>query len=269
MGRILRVGLMVLLVAAADVGIARGEWNDYKLDGITWQYEQIDATTCRIQIPKGNRSSISGSVTIPSKVEDGSLSLTVVEIAKEAFYMCSKLTGVKFPSGLITIGSHAFFDCSNLTGVKFPSGVQTIGESAFYGCGLTEVTIYSSVREIGDKAFSCCTKLTAFQVDAENASYSQDGGVLFTKDRDTLVSYPGGRKGDYEIPSSVMGISVGAFAGCEGLTAVVIPSSVKTIEEWTFDGCSELTGVEFPSGLTTIGDYAFFLLQQADGGEVP
>ena len=27
MGRILRVGLMVLLVAAAGVGIARGEWN--------------------------------------------------------------------------------------------------------------------------------------------------------------------------------------------------------------------------------------------------
>ena len=50
----------------------------------------------------------------------------------------------------------------------------------------------TNVKWIGNYAFSHCKELTAFQVDAENASYSQDGGVLFTKDRDTLVSYPGG-----------------------------------------------------------------------------
>lgn len=70
---ILRVALMVLLAAAAGVGIAQGKWKDYTPsapDAITWQYEQINTTnTCRIK-PK-DKSSISGRVKIPAVVTDG------------------------------------------------------------------------------------------------------------------------------------------------------------------------------------------------------
>ena len=274
MGRILRVGLMVLLVAAAGVGIARGEVKPIRIDGIDWEYEQIDATTCRIK-PK-DTATIKDKVTIPDMVG----SLTVVEIAEKAFKDCSKLTGVEFPNGLTTIGESAFEKCSKLTEVKFPSGLTTIGESAFayskltavtisgsvttiqgwafYGCEeLKKVFISSSVREIGGYAFAHCKELTAFEVDEENASYSQDGGVIFTKDRNTLVSYPGGRKGAYEISSSVTGIVAGAFSGCAGLTAVTIPSGVTAIWGWTFSGCTGLTEVTIPSSVTEIGQLAF------------
>ena len=255
MGKILRVGLMVLLVAAAGVGNVVGNvWEEegWETSG-NWQYVKIGTTnTCRIK-PK-DTATIKDKVKIPDKVG----SLTVVEIAKEAFKDCSKLTGVKFPSGLTAIGENAFYKCSKLAAVDIPNSVQTIGKWAFYGCEeLKNVFISSSVREIGDCAFSGCKELTAFQVDAENASYSQDGGVLFTKDRDTLVSYPGGRKGAYEIPGSVTGIVARAFGDCVGLTAVVIPSSVKSILEWTFFGCTGLTAVTIPDGMTVIGMYAF------------
>ena len=263
MGRILRVGLMVLLVAAAGVGNVWGE--EVWVTSENWQYAKIGTTnTCRIK--PGGSGTIEGIVKIPNEVG----SLTVVEIAEGAFFYCSKLTGVKFPSGLITIGSNAFFGCSNLTGVEFPSGVQTIGNSAFYDCkGLKEVRISGSVRKIEALAFSGCSGLKEFKVDEKNASYSQDGGVLFTKDRDTLVSYPGGRKGAYEIPGIVTGISVGAFAGCEGLTAVTIPSSVKTIEEFTFSGCTGLTAVTIPDGVTRIGWGAFITCSRLKGVVIP
>ena len=252
MGRILRVGLMVLLAAAAGVGNVWGE--EVWVTSENWQYAKIGTTnTCRIK--PGGSGTIEGIVKIPNEVG----SLTVVEIAEGAFFYCSKLTGVKFPSGLITIGSNAFFGCSNLTGVEFPSGVQTIGNSAFYDCkGLKEVRISGSVRKIEALAFSGCSGLKEFKVDEKNASYSQDGGVLFTKDRDSLVSYPGGRKGDYEIPGSVTGINVGAFFGCEGLTAVAIPGCVETIGASAFQRCSGLTKLTIPGSVKTIGDYAFY-----------
>ena len=277
---ILRLGLMMLLAAAAGVGIAWGEeWKDYTPStpwAIKWQYSEIEAgKTCRIK-PK-DKATISGKVTIPDQVG----SIKVVEIAKEAFYECSKLTGVSISEGVKTIGGYAFYGCSDLTAVSISESVKTIGDEAFYKCiklaaveipnsvtkigmhafygckELTEVSIPSSVRAIGDYAFSGCTGLTAFEMDGDNASYSQDGGVIFTKDRNTLVSYPGGRKGAYEIPGSVMGIRAGAFSGCDGLTAVVIPSSVKLISGFTFSGCTELTAVTIPDGMTVIGPFAF------------
>ena len=308
---ILRLGLMMLLVAAAGVGNVWGEW--VTVTSGNWQYEKIARTnTCRIKPTESHRSSISGSVTIPSKVEDGSLSLTVVEIAKGAFEGCSKLEAVDIPNSVTTIGKlafcgcekldtvdipnsvttignrafkfcvnltkvnipngvteiaeeafyfcrslatvdipnsvttierAAFWDCKSLATVDIPHSVTTIGKNAFYGCGLKEVTIPSSVKTIGDGAFSYCNQLTEFKVDEENASYSEDGGVLFMKNRQILIAYPGGRKGAYEIPGSVMRIDAGAFRGCSGLTAVVIPSSVGWIGPNAFAYCNSLNTV--------------------------
>ena len=227
MGRILRVGLMVLLVAAAGVGNVWGE--EVWVTSGNWQYAKINETTCRIKTH--GSATIEGTVKIPDEVG----SLKVVEIAKEAFEGCSKLEAV-----------------------DIPNSVKAIGKSAFYGCvKLMKMFISSSVREIGDNAFSYCKELTAFQVDEGNAWYSQDSGVLFTKDMQMLIAYPGGRKGAYEIPGSVTGIVAGAFYGCDGLTAVVIPSSVKSILEWTFCGCTGLTAVTIPDGVTDIKEYAF------------
>ena len=251
MGRILRVGLMVLLVAAAGVGNVWGE--EVWVTSGNWQYVKIGTTnTCRIK-PDGS-ATIEGTVKIPDEVG----SLKVVEIAEGAFEGCSKLEVVDIPNSVKAIGKSAFEGCSKLKAVDIPNSVKAIGKAAFYGCvKLMKMFISSSVREIGDNAFSYCRELTAFQVDEGNARYSQDGGVLFTKDMQMLIAYPGGRKGVYEIPGSVTGIVAGAFYGCDGLTAVVIPSSVKSILERTFCECTGLTAVTIPDGVTDIKEYAF------------
>ena len=237
---ILRLGLMMLLVAAAGVG---NVWGKEGTSG-NWQYETIGKTTCRIWLLMSKRSSISGTVTVPSEVEDGSDRFTVVEIGRYAFSGCSKLDTVIIPNSVTTIGRYAFNGCSGLKAVDIPNSVTVIWQYAFISCKeLKEVTIPSSAKTIGDGAFSYCNQLTEFKVDEENASYSEVDGVLFTKSRQILIAYPGGREGAFKIPYGVTRIDSSAFSGCDGLTEVEIPSFVGWIGPYAFADCTSLDTV--------------------------
>ena len=205
-------------------------------------------------------SSCSGltSVTIPNSVTSigrsafyqctGLTSVTignrVTSIGIEAFRGCSGLTSVTIPNSVTSIGERAFLSCSGLTSVTIPNRVTRIGDYAFNGCsGLTSVTIPNSVTSIGRSAFYQCTGLTSIDVAADNPNYSSEEGVLFNKDKTTLVAYPGGKQGAYAIPNSVTSIGSSAFNNCSGLTSVTIPSSVTSIGGDAFYRCTGLTSV--------------------------
>ncbi|WP_320054788.1 MBG domain-containing protein [uncultured Acetobacteroides sp.] len=173
-----------------------------------------------------------------------------------AFWMCDKLKSIAIPSSVTAIGDYAFFGCSGLTSVTIPSSVTSIGNFAFCGCsGLTSVNIPSSVTAIGDGAFrhnSC-----SITVDDGNPSYSSTYGVLFSKNKSTIIYFPSNRA-SYSIPSSVTAIGDFVFLDCSGLTSVTIPSSVTSIGNNAFSGCTGLTSMNIPSSVTAIGSSAFF-----------
>ncbi len=163
--------------------------------------------------------------------------------------------------GTRVIADVAFILCKNLTNVTIPNSVITIGRSAFYACeNLENVDIPSSVTTIGSSVFSECTSLTNITVDKNNQNYSSDEyGVLFNKDKTTLIAYPqGNARKSYEIPDSVTKIDDYAFYTCTNLTSVEIPDGVTTIGLVAFYGCKNLTSVEIPDGVTTIEQQTFY-----------
>lgn len=100
--------------------------------------------------------------------------------------------------------------------------VTAIDDYAFAGCrSLTSITLPKGVTSIDNYLFTACDSLTGIWVDSNNAKYSSDSnGVLFNKDKTTLLAAPGAMSDEYVIPNSVTSIGNSAFSNCTSLTSI-------------------------------------------------
>jgi len=157
-----------------------------------------------------------------------------------------------------TIGYKAFDGASAVTSVEIPSGVVTIENSVFRLCSLlTKITIPDTVTSLGIGLFYKCHSLTEIDVDAANANFSSVDGVLFNKDKSTLIAYPAGKQGDYVLPDTVGTIGTRAFISCTNLIRVTIPSSISEVGDYAFFGCSNLKAVYCKGDAPSAGSQIF------------
>ena len=108
-----------------------------------------------------------------------------------------------------------------LQSVHFPAGLKTIGTSAFAHSGVLLAALPESLETMGDAAFASCASLTGFTISVKNERFSCLDGVLYTKDKNTLLLYPPAKNAtSFTIPNTVQIIGASAFAGCDKLNAL-------------------------------------------------
>jgi len=182
----------------------------------------------------------------------------LVTIGERAFYQCSNLKSVALGPQLMTIGKTAFGSCAALESITLPESLKTIEQRAFQYChSLDQLDIPAGVTTIGNQQFPYCHGLTSINVDPANPNYSSIDGVLFNKQQNVLLAYPGGKQGGYEVPSGVQTIAETAFSGAIHLSGVDLGAEVTTIGFAAFAACPSLGSVEIPAGVTFIDARAF------------
>ena len=73
----------------------------------------------------------------------------------------------------------------------------------------------------------------------------------------TLFSCPKDFQGEYVVKKGTERVGSSAFAGCEGLTSVVLPDSLLEIGSCAFSSCVNLKHIAIPQNLRYIGEDAF------------
>ena len=210
------------------------------------------------------------TAVIPETVSFNGITYSVTGIGYAAFHKCESLTSASIPSSITTISTHAF-SFSGLTSVNIPNSVTTIETMAFLFCSnLPTIDIPSSVTYVGSDAFRGCENITNINVDAENQYYSSDNGVLFNKNKTSLVCYPSGKnEASYSIPGTVTTIGAESFFHCNNLISVIIPNSVTTIGGYAFYECGNLSSINIPESVTKINNYTFFRCKSLESISIP
>ena len=188
---------------------------------------------------------------------------------------------VVIKEGVTSISDRAFCECKGLTEAEIPDSVVEIGDFAFGGTILETLDIPASVTSFGIGVFDVSKNLLSINVAPENEILTSENGVLYDKEKKTLIKYPC-RKSDTSynipvgveaishyafehssnlkeivIPDSVTEINWAAFWECTGLTNIKIPHAVECIPKELFYGCSSLMNVDLPDYITSLGSDSF------------
>ena len=224
----------ILIDTTGNAKLKNANWH-YKEKPATWveyndQFQYMvheDGKTCKIASANQN---ISGVVEIPSEV-DG---YTVTEIADDGFVNCHEMESVIIPDTVTTIGSYAFA-ATNITSIEIPASV-------------------TEIRNDKGTPFDN-SMLEAINVAEGNEKYCSVDGVLFNKDKTSLVKHPCQTSEVYTVPEGVKKIEAYAFAGCGinqgGFDIKSLPDTLEEIENAAFE-YSTITSLKIPASVKKI-----------------
>jgi len=250
----------ILLISL--LGLSLSTWAfDFEVNGIYYDIiSSISPYKVAVTVETNNANSYSGDVTIPLSVTYNSINYSVTRIESYAFASSSGLTSVTIPSSVTSIKAWAFMSCYELSTLVIPSSVDSIGDGAFWGCiKIANIAIPASVKKIGSYVFFGCKLLTQINADAANNYYSSVDGILYNKDKSTLLVYPAGKpETTYTISTSVDTIGDMAFSDCQNLYSITIPTSVVYITGHAFTQCNSLTSMYIPASVTFFNNNPFY-----------
>ncbi len=180
--------------------------------------------------------------------------LPVVEIYQNAFLEKTSLQTIVIPEGVTRIGKKAFYGCTNLTEITLPSTLREIGELSFAVLPYLEnLNLPEGPETIGDEAFYGDESLQSVSLPS---SLKWMGSSVFLSCaklsclEENGVKYLG-NEGNPHLLAWKLPISD------DPITSVTLNADTALIGASLFEGEEALTKVELPENVVSIGDSAF------------
>lgn len=140
------------------------------------------------------------------------------------------------------------------------NGVTSIGENAFSNRHLIpKIDLPDSVTSFSPTAFYNCMGIKAFNTSANNSAYVSVDGVLYSKDKKTLVAYPIAKENtSFVIPEGTEHIGAYAISNNVTLLSIQVPSTIITVGDYAFYNSSMFGNeIKFSKALKSLGKYSF------------
>jgi len=122
-----------------------------------------------------------------------------------------------------------------------------------YNQNLKSVTLNANINlsywNFPRSSFAYASKLEAIYVDSKNPYLTSDNGILYSKDKTILVSYPANcSQTRYMMPDNVSAMSVNAFYGAKNLKEIQLSQKLETrvYGAQFFLGCRNLESISVP-----------------------
>lgn len=193
---------------------------------------------------------------------------------------CGSLKSIVIPGNVKTIESYAFNECRVLNSVTIEEGLETIGNCGFANCGIVNISLPSTLREIGDEAFirnyiKNITIPEGVEKVGEGAFWAcgylqsisfpstiKEIGVSVVAHAKELKTITIGENNKYfkvedNILFSYDMTRLIAFPGNHPSFSYEIPNTVTKIDREAFSSLKRLDDLTIPKSVTTIGAYCF------------
>ena len=211
---------------------------NYSFDGCNFRGElRLPSTLKRLDGTLGNR--FTGPLIFPEGIEaitaprgnfTGTLSIPTSLKEMSGYWSYPQLTGTLVIPKFMTHVSE--FEKGGYSRVEFHDGIIEICSGAFYGSNLSgEIVLPPNLKQIGGGAFTS-TKI-AKVIFPENLQILLEGAFDGCK---YLM-------GTLTLPKNVANIPKACFAGCSGITGLIIPEGVDIIGIDAFRECASINSI--------------------------
>lgn len=195
-------------------------------------------------------NSLSGTLAFPEHLE---------KIGAGAFYNCSILSGIlAIPSTITNIPRACFFNCGFTGDLIIPEGIIKIESEAFsFNTNLNgTLSLPKSLKEVEDLAFQRCKFQGELVIPSQIQkiprfcfAYNEFSSVVFLEDSELIMISDNAFYGNWRIsepiifPKDLLTIGASAFSDCKNIPKLKICSNVNTIGNAAFAGCFGITNI--------------------------
>ena len=221
---------------------------------------------CEITLPASLRNleyyidATTGYVPIQAQVFSNNPKLEAINV-EEGNPLYKSIDGVLFSADGKTL---IYYPDGKKTDLYIiPEGTEELGYTAFSYPEISAIHLPSTLRQLhsdgGD--FSGISTLKGVYVSPENQFYYSVDGVLYSRNRKSLIFYPNNREETELKPEDFQKgiINIGAFAFQQdkNLKTVELPEGIEVIDWMAFSWAKSLESVTVPASVGYISGYAF------------
>ena len=199
-------------------------------------------------------------------------SITIPKSVTEFPYCGFGMTGEQLENIFVDKANSTFYskngilyDNSNMV-IAYPQNNKTktfeltgagneMGFTLLRNCNYVEnLVVPSNITNFVVGGLCYAPSLKNIYVDKSNPTYCDINGVLYSKNKKTLIHYPKGRtETTYKFPEIVSSIRRAAFYDCKNLKTITIPDNIKNLNGMDFFSCDNLKDITFSKEIKNIG----------------